>query len=130
MGKEGNPGANKLTNMIKDMIKEGSERPLALDFGIINGDLSLSTNTFPNPIPASDYTICRCVTYDPNVPLTETFVDGSHGHPGAGPPGTHSHEVKLPEKMYGLKAGDKVLVAWVQNEAVVVDVVYDGTKRW
>ena len=124
--KEGHPGANKFTNMMIDMSKKVSDKPLSLDFGLINGDLSLTTNTFPKPIPKGEYSICRSVAYDPSVPLTQTYTDGEHDHPGAGPPGVHQHNVRLPKKMYWLLPGDRVLVAWVQNEAVVIDKVYNG----
>ena len=40
-----------------------------------------------------------------------------------GPEGAHQHHVLVPEKMRSLKPGDRVLVAWVQNEAVVVDII-------
>lgn len=33
--------------------------------------------------------------------------------------GSHTHTAKPPQ----IKPGDRVLVAWVQNEAVVIDVV-------
>lgn len=119
-------GANQLTNELKHMILGLSAKPPSLDFGIIHNDYSLTTNNFRQPIPKDHYNVCRQLLYDPSVPLTETYVDGEHGHPEASPPGTHSHEVKLPKKMRWLKPGDKVLVAWVQNEAVVIDIVYKG----
>lgn len=40
-----------------------------------------------------------------------------------GPEGAHQHHVLIPEKMRRLKPGDRVLVAWVQSEAVVVDII-------
>lgn len=128
MSKKGSPGANKLANVLAGMMCAANDKPLVLDFGIINGDYSLSTNTFPLPIPKSDYSVCRAVTYDPGVPLTQTYCDGAHGHPDAGYGGSHVHDVRLPEKMYWIRPGDKVLVAWVQNEAVVIDLVYDGDR--
>ena len=115
--KEGHPGANKFTNLLLGMGKEISHKPLVLDFGVINGDLSLSTNTFPNPIPKGEYSICRSVAYDPSVPLTVTYPAGHH---------VHVHDVVLPKKMWWLLPGDRVLVAWVQNEAVVIDKVFGG----
>lgn len=42
---------------------------------------------------------------------------------GGGPEGAHQHHVLIPEKMRSLKPGDRVLVAWVQNEAVVIDII-------
>ena len=126
MSKRGSPGANKLTAALASMIDKKGDKTLVLDFGIILGDYSLKTNTFPIPIPQSDYSVCRAITYDPGVPLTQTYCDGAHGHPDAGFAGSHVHNVRLPEKMYWIRPGDKVLVAWVQDEACVVDIVYRG----
>lgn len=109
------------------MLKTG-EHPLVLDFGIINDDYSLTTNTFPKPIPKGDYSVCRAVTYDPGVPLTQSYDDGAHSQPDAGYGGAHTHDIRLPEKMYWIRPGDKVLVAWVQDEAVVIDLVYSSSR--
>ena len=128
MGKDGNPGINKFANTMGDMMREESDQPLVLDFGIINSDYSLTTNTFPRPIPKHEYSVCRAITYDPSAPLTQTYNDGEHSQPDAGYGGAHTHNVKLPEKMYWIRPGDKVLVAWVQNEAVVVDIVFNGDR--
>lgn len=126
MSKRGSPGASKLTATLVSMIDQKGDKPLVLDFGIILGDYSLKTNTFPLPIPKSDYSVCRAITYDPGVPLTQTYCDGAHGHPNAGFAGSHVHNVRLPEKMYWIRPGDKVLVAWVQDEACVIDIVFRG----
>ena len=125
---EFNFGATALANAIKKMIRGVSEQPPAGDIGIINSDYSLTTNRFPRPIPKDEYSVCRSLLYDPSVPLTKTYTDGSHGHPDASPPGTHFHEVILPTKMHWVKPGQKVLVAIVQNEFIVVDIIYDG--KW
>lgn len=119
-------GANALTNTLHAMIKGISDKPPVLDFGIINSDFSITCNTFPCAIPKSDYNVCRHLLYDPGEELTETYVDGEHGHPDAEPPGTHKHAVKLPKKMRWLQPGDKVLVAIVGNEFCVIDIVYDA----
>ena len=125
---EFNSGATALANTMKKMIRGVSEQPPAIDIGIINSDYSLTTNRFPCPIPKEEYSVCRSLLYDPSVPLTKTYTDGSHGHPDASPPGTHFHEVILPTKMHWVKPGQKVLVAIVQNEFIVVDIIYDG--KW
>ena len=124
--KEGNPGMNKMANVLGSMMAQVSDKPQILDFGIIHGDYSLTTNHYPCPIPQDKYSVNRSLTYDPSVPLTETYTDGSHGHPDASPPGTHSHKVKLPKKMFWVKPGDRVVVAWIDNEAVVMCVVYNA----
>ena len=121
-----NSGANQLHNVLHGMMKSVADKPPQLDFGIINGDYSLTTNSFSKPIPKENYSVCRQLLYDPSVPLTETYVDGEHSHPDAIPPGTHFHKVKLPKKMRWLKPGDKVLVAIIGNEFVIIDIVYDA----
>lgn len=128
MSKKGNPGANKLATVLTGMMRSIDDHPLVLDFGIINGDYSLTTNTFPKPIPKGDYSVCRAVTYDPGVPLTQSYNDGAHSQPDAGYGGAHTHDIRLPEKMYWIRPGDKVLVAWVQDEAVVIDLVYSSSR--
>ena len=131
-----NAGANALTNTLRGMIKGISEQPPQLDTGKINSDYSLTTRTFPRPIPKNEYSVCRHLLYDPSVPLTQTYVDGSHDHYGQVPAETHQHNVRLPSKMRRLKPGDKVLVAILGNEFVVIDIIYDakylgsGEPRW
>lgn len=113
----GNPGVNKLAQTLQKRMKETSKSPLMLDFGVIQQDYSLLTNTYPIPIPKTDYMVCRGATHNPSVALTHTSTDSAH-----------SHSVILPEKMHWLKPGNRVLVAWVQNDAVVIDVVLPATK--
>lgn len=127
LNEKGNPGINKLTNVFGNMIGAKTAQPPVIDFGIINADYSLTTNNFNQPIPKDEYSVCRCITYDPSVPLTETFKDGAHSQPDAGYGGAHVNKVKLPEKMYWIRPGNRVLVAWIQNEAVVIDIVFKGS---
>ena len=54
--------------------------------------------------------------------LTVTARDGEHNEHVSGE-GIHTHEVLIPEKMRSMKPGDRVLVAWVHSEAVVVDII-------
>lgn len=141
----GNPGINKLGKVLQQRMKEANESPLVLDFGVIQSDYSLLTNTYPIPIPKTDYLVCRDVTHNPGIPLTQTVAgqgthphgssgahsghatgDGSHSHPNT--EGAHVHDAALPDTMRWLQPGDRVLVAWVQNDAVVVDIVLPATK--
>ena len=121
-------GANKLTNTLGSMMRgiAGETSKTQIDFGIIHGDYSLTTNSFSKPIPKENYSVCRHLLYNPAVPLTETYVDGGHDHYDVVPYETHSHKVKLPTKMRWLKPGDKVLVAIIGNEFIIVDIVYDA----
>ena len=94
-------------------MKSMSDSPLVLDFGRIESDYGLTTNTFPVKIPKGDYTVCRHVT---GISLETS--GGSHGGHEHGD-GSHYHSIQVP----GLSPGNHVLVAWVQNEAVVIDVI-------
>ena len=126
---EKNSGANSLTNTLTAMMKSIADKPPVLDFGKINSDYSLTLNSFPKPVPKSDYSVCRQLLYKPDdedVPLTLTYTDGDHDHYGAVPRESHFHKVILPKKMRWLKPNDKVLVAIVQNEFIVIDIVYDA----
>ena len=120
-------GVSKLGDVISERAKAvNGLNPLVLDFGVIQSDYSLKTNTFAKPVPKGDYSVCRQLTLGPTGAwLTETHVkmDGSHTHPVPTGGGAHDHDIKIPEKMRSIKPGDRVLVAWVQNEAVVVDIV-------
>lgn len=58
---QGNPGTSKLGKILSDRMAKQNASPLILDFGSIEADYSLKTNTFPVPIPRSDYTVCRHV---------------------------------------------------------------------
>ena len=117
-GFDGHPGTSKLATVLSQRMKRENESPLVLDFGEIQANYSLITNTFPVPIPKGDYSVCRHVGS-----LSFTISEGGHaGHEGQTQTyhtGEHAHTVKPPS----IKPEDRVLVAWVQNEAVVVDII-------
>lgn len=81
-----NTGIEEFAHMLDMRMEEHSERPLVLDLGTIKKDRSLVTDTFPVPIPKSEYDMCA-----------------------------NYKEVAKP--------GDRVLVAWTQDDPVVIDVV-------
>jgi len=112
-------GTSKLTGTLQGMMKSIADKPPQLDFGIINSDYSLTINTFRAAVPVDSYNVCRQLLYDPSVELTVTDAAGHH---------VHTHNVILPSKMRRLKPGDKVLVAIISNELVVIDKVYDS--KW
>lgn len=88
---KGNEGINMLSGLLQGRMKEMSDKPAVLDFGTINADKSLTTNGFPQPIPKSDYMVCR---------LAQPT----------------------------LKPGDRVIVAWVGDDACVIDAVISGSR--
>lgn len=118
-GFDGHPGTSKLAGVLSRRMKQENESPLVLDFGEIQANGSLLTNTFPVPIPKGEYSVCRLVGG-----LSFTISGGGHqGHEDQTETyhtGGHNHTVAPPQ----IKTGDRVLVAWVQNEAVVIDVIY------
>ena len=115
---QGNPGTSKLGKILSDRMAKQNASPLLLDFGSIEADYSLKTNTFPVPIPKSDYTVCRHVGG-----LVLGTTGGEHGGHNSGT-GAHSHGVPVP----AIKPGDRVLVAWVQNDATVIDVIVPASS--
>lgn len=138
----GNPGLNKLAATLQGQIHRNQEANSALifDYGEIQSDYSLLTNTYPIPIPKEDYMVCRQLTLGATgAYLTKTIGNdgthdhgdsgehnghtggnGAHDHVGEGP---HGHTVLIPENMRKLLPGDRVLVAWIQNDATVIDIV-------
>lgn len=111
-------GANKLAQVMSSRMKDESSSPLVLDFGSVNANYSLTTNTFPVEIPKDDYSVCRSISG-----MCLGMSGGSHGGHESGN-GIHSHTVDIPK----LKPGDRVLVAWIQNEAVVIDVITSASS--
>lgn len=121
--------------------------PTVIDLGVIQPDMSLKTYSFDIPIPSKDYLICRSLMIGKKDELlaktkegqgthphglsgghtghtaTEptSGAEGEHTHPDT--EGEHVHDVLIPESMRTLKPGDTVLVAWVGNDAVVIDIV-------
>lgn len=96
MNIEAMPGMSKLGGVISDRIGNQSASGLVLDYGEIQANYGLKTNTFPKVIPKSDYTVCRSISG------ISTDIGGL-----------------LPK----VKPGDHVLVAWVKNDVTVIDVI-------
>lgn len=113
---EGNPGISKLARVMSKRMREyagQTEEDVCPDFGVINENMSLTTNRFPIAIPKGEYHVCRLVSG-----LKLSISGGVHGGHESGN-GLHEHTVVLPE----LEPGDHVLVVWVKKEPVVVDVI-------
>lgn len=78
--------------------------PTTVELGIVNSNLSITTDSLQAAIPKGDYMV--------NLMLT-----GNRSISGDG----HSHD--MPSAFRGLRAGDRVLVAWCGNEPVVIAIV-------
>lgn len=110
-------GINKLAQALQGRMNQvmNGNKDTVCDLGTIQSDMSLLTDLFPIPIPRGSYLVCRQLTIgDKDEEFAETNEKGIDNH---------KHKVKLPESMRKLKPGDRVLVCWVQNDAVVVDIV-------
>lgn len=57
-----NEGYNLLGRVMQERMQYVGKHPPVLEFGVIQGDLSLLTNKFPKPIPQEDYFVCRQLT--------------------------------------------------------------------
>lgn len=75
-----------------------------IEFGTIQGDLSLIADSLGVPIPKGDYLVSLYLTGD--------------GSTGAASGHSHSLPVSRP-----LKAGDRVLIAWDGNDPAVVSIL-------
>ena len=109
---DNSPGVSRLAGVFQDLAKKQVPTALLLDFGVIQEDKSLLTNTYELPIPQSDYVVCRHLKSRTVSVNTSSYSVGDYD--------SHTVEVATRES---LKVGDRVLVAWVQNDAVVVDVI-------
>lgn len=118
MAYHGNPGASRLGKVLSERMARQNQSPLVLDYGSIEKDYSLKTNTFPVPIPNSDYTVCRHVGG-----MALGTDGGEHGGHNSGN-GSHTHSISVPT----IKPGDRVLVAWIQNEVTVIDVIVPASS--
>lgn len=102
--------------------------PTAIDLGVVNSNLSITTDSLQAAIPKGDYMVNLMLTGGREVSSgSHTHTGGAHeGHEeGSGEHshggGEHSHE--MPSGFRGLRAGDRVLVAWCGTEPVVIAIV-------
>ncbi|MFG6369610.1 MAG: hypothetical protein K1W16_14580 [Lachnospiraceae bacterium] len=120
---DGYRGTSELASVLCRRMKKENDSPLILDFGEIQTNGSLVTNTFSIPIPKGDYSVCRSINGYTLGTSESSWIghlqEDEHIHDNPSDFSGHSHDVLLPK----LKAGDRVLVAWVQSEAVVIDVI-------
>lgn len=56
---DNSPGVSKLAGVFREMVSNQLEGAAAIDFGEIQSDKSLLTNSYPIAIPKSDYLACR-----------------------------------------------------------------------
>lgn len=122
-----------LTNTFPIPIPKGDYHVLrSLTYGKV-GDILAKTQNIGSP-GSGEHDHKTFVLNSVHGPVKGTIGTPASGQPdppdppqssagGGGSEGAHQHHVLVPEKMRSLKPGDRVLVAWVQNEAVVIDIV-------
>lgn len=114
--------------------------PTTLELGTINGNLSLTVDSIGTPIPQADYMVDLRLTHDTYYSYNELnssakkphhHAGGTHGgHDGGNGYHTHDdglHDHRVPSVFRRLKAGDRVLVAWIGYQPVIVAIVVAGT---
>ena len=93
MDGEANLGLNKLAQVMQERMnrnQDANNGALILDFGTIQPDMSLKTNTFAIPIPQSDYHVCRQLTLGPTHNILAKTQDIGKPHSGSHIHNTHS----------------------------------------
>jgi len=109
-----NKGLQNLARVLDQRMAGRNQPDTVLDFGEITKSYELETTVYPVPIPKDDYQVCRQLTLGNKDEVLCRVSDGN--------------EAYIPEKMRKLKPGDRVLVAWVREEPVVVDIVVRADK--
>lgn len=102
--------------------------PTTIELGVVNSNLSITTDSLKAAIPKGDYMVNLMLTGGLTTSSTShTHSGGVHGGHESGI-GTHEHSGgehshSLPGAFRGLRAGDRVLVAWCGTEPVVIAIV-------
>lgn len=126
MNRLGDILANRMTRAAR------ANTSVTLELGIINSDMSLTTDGLTGRISKSDYMVDIRLTQDAyeTSETTHTHTGGTHGGHESGS-GSHTHDGgnhkhKLPSSFRRLNPGDRVLVAWAGTEPVVIAIVVSG----
>lgn len=113
-----NNGAQNLANVLQNRfsgILRDSDGYMSLDFGVIESDGSLSTNSSGSvKIPSGAYLIAGSLT----AVQCSGGTDIVNGH-------SHDARVNYPRR---ISRGDRVIVAWVGNDAVVLDTIRTASE--
>ena len=86
---------------------------ITVELGTITKNMALSVSSLGNPIPKGDYMISLHLM-QASLEIATSRVESLENH---------RHTVTIPSKLRGLNSGDRVLVAWVGTEPVVIDIV-------
>lgn len=116
----------ELGKVMSSQMKQvfNANQGITIELGIITSGMGLTVGSLGNTIPKGDYMISMHLmnvklTLDTTEVALETEEEDEHTHTIE----KHKHQVTLPNKLRGLQEGDRVIVAWIGTEPVVVDIV-------
>lgn len=125
-----NGNMQKLGNILSDRMKKTANGavPTTLELGVINENLSLTTDSLKTAIPKGEYMVNLTLASKTYNTSTESHTHDGGAHSQFSGSGSHTHTDgahahRLPEDFRELKSGDRVLVAWCGNEPVVIAIV-------
>lgn len=138
MGKNTQRLGNVLASRMTKTAKANSH--IYLELGVINADMSLSTDSLQGTISPNNYLISLALTHETYYSYTElnSSAKAPHVHEGGGHAqymgdGVHIHDQdglhdhRVPSVFRNIQPGDRVLVAWVGFSPIIVDIVVAGT---
>ena len=101
----------RLSNTLSKRMKKTANGavPTTIELGIVNGNLSITTDSLHAEIPRGDYMVNLMLT---GARRTDEASCGD---------GIHSHA--LPEGFREIQPGDRIIVAWCGTEPVVIAIV-------
>lgn len=108
------PNIQRLGDGLSGRMKRTAQEsvPTTLELGRINGDMSLTVDGLSNTIPNGSYMVSLWLTHDTYFSYDE--VNSIEVEP-------HYH--RAPSVFRSLEPGDRVLVAWVGHEPIVLTIV-------
>lgn len=106
----------------------GAAVGVSIELGTIQSNMALKTDSLQSTIPKGDYMVDITLASSTYNTSTESHTHSGGAHAQYSGSGVHTHDGgdhshRLPENFRGLKAGDRVLVAWCGNEPVVIAIV-------
>lgn len=106
----GSNNTQRLGEILMNRMKKTSTAavPTYLELGTVRPNLSIKADSLGDPIPKGDYMV--------NLMLTGSRSTSKDNH-------TNGHSHTLPNGFRGLRAGDRVLIAWCGHEPVVIAIV-------